>query len=448
MTTPILVGDLELTQPISDVELPPRDDGMQYGGVRLLVRMQGMPVGYVSILPDEVDATSVARAAWQQLSSSINQRRSQHGLSPITKLPLAGMPAETELAEEVNGRPAISIVLCTRDRPESLIVTLRGIATLRYTPFEIVVVDNAPSTDMTRAAFEAEFGNDPRFRYVCEPRPGSSCAKNRGIAESTADIVAFTDDDVRVDQWWLDGIVRGFEQADDVACVTGLVRTAVLDTVAQLYFDVRQDWGSSCERRIFDLVEHRHDSPLYPYSNVFGAGANFAMKRTALEQLGGFDEALGAGTLCGGGEDLDVFVRTVLAGHRLVYEPSAIVSHVHRAELSDLEKQMGTYGSGATAALTALVLRNRRARYELLSKLIIGAVRILAIGKRTKDQPTLPSGLVGKELRGMTRGPWLYLKARHKLRRSEYRLAESSVEDQHGVRTSSWRRSDPGKGHI
>ena len=428
------MGDLELTQPISDVELPAREDGLRYGGGRLLVRMQGMPVGYVSISPDEVDANSVARAAWRQLSSTINDRRSQHGLPPISELPLTGIPLEAELAEEVNGRPAISIVLCTRDRPESLILTLRGLATLRYEPFEVVVVDNAPSSGMTRAAFQAEFGNDARFRYIFEPRAGLSRARNRGVAESTSDIIAFTDDDVRIDQWWLDGIVRGFEQADDVACVTGLVRTAVLDTVAQLYFDVRQGWGSSCERRIFDLVEHRHDSPLYPYSNVFGAGANFAMARTALEQLGGFDEALGAGTLCGGGEDLDVFVRTVLAGHRLVYEPSAIVSHVHRAELSDLAKQMGTYGSGATAALTALVLRNRRARYALLSKVITGAVRILAIGKGTKDEPMLPSGLVGKELRGMTRGPWMYLKARRNLRKSGSRRPVSKAEDQCSVR--------------
>jgi len=432
--TPILVGELELAQPICDLELPAREDGVPYGGARLLVRMQGMPVGYVSILPEELDAASVARAVWRELSSTINARRSQHGLPTLSKLPLAGVPAEAELADEITGRPAISIVLCTRDRPESLIVTLRGLATLRYEPFEIVVVDNAPSSDMARAAFEAEFGNDARFRYISEPRPGLSRARNRGVAESTSDIIAFTDDDVRVDQWWLEGIVRGFEQADDVACVTGLTRAALLDTVAQLYFDLRQGWGSSCERRIFDLVEHRHDSPLYPYSNVFGAGANFAVTRTALEQLGGFDEALGAGTLCGGGEDLDVFVQTVLAGYRLVYEPSAIVSHVHRAELSDLAKQMGTYGSGATAALTALVLRDRRARYELLSKLVIGAIRIFGIGKQTKDQPTLPSGLVGKELRGMARGPWLYLKARHGLRRSASRLPEFNVKEHHSSR--------------
>ena len=49
MRPPILVGELELTEPISDVRLPVRDDGRTYNGVRLLVRMQRMPVGYVSL---------------------------------------------------------------------------------------------------------------------------------------------------------------------------------------------------------------------------------------------------------------------------------------------------------------------------------------------------------------------------------------------------------------
>ena len=65
---------------------------------------------------------------------------------------------------------------------------------------------------------------------------------------------------------------------------------------------------------------------MYPYSaGRFGAGANFAVSRTVLKEVGGFNEALGAGTPSGGGEDLNMFMRIVLAGHRLVYEPSAVV---------------------------------------------------------------------------------------------------------------------------
>jgi len=112
-----------------------------------------------------------------------------------------------------------------------------------------------------------------------------------------------------------------------------------------------------------------------------------------------------------------VFVRTVLSGHRLVYEPSAIIWHDHRANLQDLSRQMLAYGSGCTAALTALLLRSGKARRELPAKIITGATRVSAIGDRTKDNPVLPAGLAKREFHGMAAGPWLYFKSRRQLRR-------------------------------
>ena len=419
MEPPVLVGELELTEPIGDVKLPLRDDGRSYKGVRLLVRMQHLPVGYVYLSPDALDTASVRQAVWQQLSSAITAVRARYGLAALAALPGEGVAAESDLAGEITERPCVSVVLCTRDRPEGALVSLRGLTALCYEPFEIVLVDNAPGSEATRDAVLAEFGDDPRVRYVREPRPGLSCARNRGVAEANGEIIAFTDDDVRVDQWWLDGIVRGFGRSDDVACVTGLIPTAELDNEIQLYFDRRETWGSFMEGRIFDLTEHRDDSPLYPYSaGIFGAGANFAMTRAALRELGDFDEALGAGSPSRGGEDLEMFMRTILAGHRIVYEPSAIISHIPRADLTDLSRQMWAYGAGCTAALTAVVLRHRRARVEIARKAIVGVVRLASIGKRTGDDPALPSGLIGREYRGMLLGPWLYLRAYPGSRRS------------------------------
>jgi cellulose synthase/poly-beta-1,6-N-acetylglucosamine synthase-like glycosyltransferase len=419
METPVLVGELELTDRITDISLPVRADGERYQGVRLLVRMQRIPVGYASISRDELSATAVASHVWRQLGPAVNTRRSRVGLPALTTLSVNGLAREEALAEEVTHRPFVSVVINTRDRPDSALSTVRRLTSLCYQPYEVIVVDNAPSSNLTRDAIRQEFRDDPRLRYVREPRQGSSFAKNRGVAESSGDIIAFTDDDVIVDRWWLEGIMRGFGQAEGVACVTGLIPTARLENIAQLYFDRRQAWGTAFERRIFDLTEHRDSSPLYPYSaGIFGAGANFAMAREALTELGGFDQALGAGTRCGGGEDLDVFMRTILAGHRIVYEPSAIVAHVHRADLSDLSRQMRTYGSGCTAALTAVLLHNRRARVELPTKIIAGAIRVAKVSERTKGDASLPSGLLAEERRGMLRGPWLYLRTKLALRRS------------------------------
>ncbi len=417
MKAPIFVGELELTEPIRDIRLPGREDGLAYNGVRLLVRMQDTPVGYAFLPPDALGGPAVAGQIWRQLSGAINARRSSRGLDALGALPAGGLAAEEKLADRVTGHPLVTVVVCTRDRPEGAMVTVRGLTGLRYEPLEIVVVDNAPSSEATKTAIMAEFGGDPRVRYVREPRPGLSCARNCGVAAAAGEIVAFTDDDVRVDPSWLDGIVCGFGQADDVACVTGLVATAEIDNAIQLYFHHRSAWGTELSQRIFDLTDNRDDSPLYPYSaGIFGTGANFAMTKSALKELGPFDEALGAGSPCGGGEDLDMFMRVILAGHRLAYEPSAVVWHVHRAELSQLSRQMTAYGSGCTAALTAIVMRNPRALPGLAARTVTGLRRITAIGSRVQDNPALPSGLMHREVRGMLAGPWLYVKGRRQLR--------------------------------
>jgi glycosyltransferase involved in cell wall biosynthesis len=415
MQAPIFIDELELTAPIVDIQLPDRT-GLAYNGVYLLVRLEHVPVGYAFLQPDALDSTAIARQVWEQLSTAINAHYVRAGLPAIDDLPVGGLTFTVALEDGASDHPMVSVVVCTRNRPESILVTLRSLVAMHYRPFEIVLVDNAPNSDATRDAVLAAYGEDARIRYVRESRPGLSCARNRGLVEASADIVAFTDDDVTVDPWWLDGIVRGIRAAPDVACVTGMIATAQLENAEQLYFHLREEWGAVCERRIFDLVENREASPLYPYSpGIFGAGANFAVSRTIMKELGGFDEALGAGTVSGGGEDLEIFVRVILSGNRIVYEPAAIVSHFHRTDLAELTKQMRAYGTGCTAALTAIVLRVPQARRELPLRILHGVARIFTLNDRVKDNPTLPPGLMGREIRGLLAGPLLYLKGRRRI---------------------------------
>lgn len=417
MEAPIFIGQLELTEPIADIQLPGHPSGESYNGARLLVRMQRIPVGYVLVPFDSLSAPLLAQQVWRTLGSSINAKREGVGLKPLLEVPVSGIPEEQELTKEPTDHPLVSVVICTRDRPESLLRTLRDVAVLKYSPFEVIVVDNAPSSDATRDAVAAEFEGDHRFRYVREPRLGLSCARNRGLMESYADIVAFTDDDVRVDPWWLHGINSGFHAAPGVACVTGLIATAQIDNAVQLYFHTRAGWGESCERRLFDLTANRSDSPLYPYAvGAFGAGANFAISRVALKHVGSFNEALGAGSPCGGGEDLNMFMRVILSGHRLVYEPSAVVWHVHRADLAALSKQIRAYGTGCTAALAAIFLENGTARRELPRKVLAGVLHMFKLTDGVRDNQSLPPGLVKRELVGLLMGPLLYLKGKRSLR--------------------------------
>lgn len=416
MQAPIYTSELELTDPINNITLPPRDGGSSYNSVYLLVRLQGIPIGYAVLGAGSLDSDAIARQVWDQLSIVINSHCEKANMPTLNSLPIGGLRLAGTLEKDIREQPMISVVVCTRNRPDSILITLRSLLALNYPLFEIVLVDNAPSSDATKNAILAEYGSEPRIRYVREPRPGLSCARNRGLLEASADIVAFTDDDVTVDPAWLTGIVRGFNDAPNVACVTGMIRTAQLENAEQLYFHLREAWGTVCERRVFDLKENRDASSLYPYSGgIFGAGANFAVSRVLTKEIGGFNEALGAGTVSGGGEDLEMFMRIILGGGRIVYEPAAVVSHYHRADLTELAGQMWAYGTGNTAALTAILLRIPRARRELPLRVVHGILRIFTLNSRVSDNPTLPRGLMIREVTGLLAGPWLYLRARRRI---------------------------------
>jgi len=308
----------------------------------------------------------------------------------------------------------VTVVVCTRDRPQSLVRCLDAVAAVHYDAFEVIVVDNAPTTRETLEVVRERSGTGSRVRYVREPRPGLSCARNRGLAEARGELVAFTDDDVIVDPRWLDGVVRGFGRSPSVACVTGLVPSARLENAEQRYFDQRVSWAVSCAPRRYDRHTGTRESPLYPYAaGLFGTGANFAFRTAVLRDLGGFDEALGAGAPAGGGEDLDVFVRTILAGHELAYEPAAIVWHEHRIELGQLRRQLFNYGVGL-AAFATKYLSDRRTAADVLVRLPRGLRHLRGIARRAGRPAGLPRSVLTAELLGLAWGPVAYCLGRRR----------------------------------
>lgn len=274
--------------------------------------------------------------------------------SAIDALPSGRTPTDP-------GEQPVSIVVCTRERPEQLREALISIlactdSTSAAGNFEVVVVDNAPSTDATRSVVESF--SDPRVRYVLESRAGLSTARNAGLAAARHDIVAFTDDDVVVDRLWLRWLRRAFRDTPDAGCVSGLVPSGELRNDIQRYFDARVSWSKNLDRREFRLSEPPANLPLFPFCvGEFGTGANFAVRRSALLRLGSFDPALGVGTRTRGGEDIDIFVRILRAGQALVMEPSAVVWHRHRADLPALRAQAVGYGTGLGAWLAKIALQ-------------------------------------------------------------------------------------------
>ncbi|MGD9526212.1 MAG: glycosyltransferase family 2 protein [Dehalococcoidia bacterium] len=312
--------------------------------------------------------------------------------------------------------PSVTVAVCTRDRPKHLARSLECLARQGYPHYDVVVVDNAPTTDEA-ARVVSRYASRLRVRRVIEPRPGLSRAKNRAIREATGEFVAFIDDDETADSAWLEEIARALQQNPEADAVSGLIIPAELDTQAQLWFEQfgGHSKGRGCEPAV--LTSRTVHSPLYPLP-PFGAGGNAAVRRSSLERLGGFDEALGAGTLSRGAEDTLMFSQLLLSGATVVYWPSAFVRHLHYREYDGLRKQMSGYGRGLTAFYTALIARDPRVVVALV-KLAPRALRDVGVQAtdRTRDLGSpFPADLLRAERRGMLVGPPAYLWQRYRNR--------------------------------
>jgi GT2 family glycosyltransferase len=416
--------DLELSGDAAPRPVVPPTGAQTF--VRVLVRLHGEPLGYVTwLLADgNLDLAALLRVAWARYQERINDHLLREGLAPLDELmPYARAPAASGTCpNRVVSDELVSVVVCTRNRSAILADCLTRLRLLTYPHVEVIVVDNAPLDDSTRSVVDNVSATDQRFRYVVEPRPGLSCARNRGLAEARGAYVAYTDDDVSVDPGWIEGLLRGFQRRDDVGCVTGLVCTAGITSEAEAYFDARAAaWSTRLEAQVFDRRQQSDADPLYPYAgSTFGTGANFAFDRAVLLDLGGFDESLGAGTLTRGGEDLDIFVRVLAATRAVAYEPAAVVWHHHRADRAALLSQMFGYGTGLSAFATKCLVQ-RSTRWDVLRRVPAGLRRVCRIagqtGERLEGRAEPPKGVRRRELAGWVAGPVLYVRARGAVKR-------------------------------
>ena len=255
------------------------------------------------------------------------------------------------LGELMAGPPCdardVSLIICTRDRPDSLERCLRSLRRQRSAPGELIVVDN--SHDGSAAEICAAY---PNVVTVHEPRPGLSRARNAGLRAASLPLIAFTDDDVEPHPGWLSELVRAFRD-HDVDCVTGLVLPATLETDAQRDFQFALGaFGGSFVPLLFDERFFAETRPYGAHVWKIGAGANMAFRRSAFERAGLFDERLGAGA-SGCSEDSELWYRLLALGGSCLHEPRAVVFHHHRASRDELMDQVRVYMRGHVSALIA-----------------------------------------------------------------------------------------------
>jgi GT2 family glycosyltransferase len=425
--SPALMMEVELTKPLPAVSY----DG-QHDRAWILARLHGEPVGSC-VLP--LGATGLAPGElgallWPELREPVEARFAAAGLpqsGPLTSHGLKADPASWPFMirrrEVLASAPFISVVVCTKDRPDRLEACLHHLDRLEYPGFEVVVVDNSPAHDAVRVLVGTRPGG-VRYRYVAEPRGGLSWARNAGIAAAAGDIIAFLDDDEEPDHHWLAGIAGGFARGDDIGCVTGVILPVRLDTQVQDWFE--RSGGHSKGRGLSPAVFSRQgpQSPMFPLP-PFGAGGNMAFRREVLASIGGFDVAMGAGTPARASEDTLALTLVLLAGYRIAYEPAALVRHDHYAEMDGLERQLRGYGIGVAAYYTAL-LRHRPEVFPGLLKLLpsaAGYLRGANVAEAALDS-AIPARFRRAQRLGMLIGPAAYVRSLRRQARVAQRQAK------------------------
>lgn len=258
--------------------------------------------------------------------------------------------------------PAVTIVICTRNRGERLLTALDALSRIESRhPWDALMVDNA-STDNTADIIRSYRGLGDRLYYALAERQGLGAARDFAWRQARGAILAFTDDDCYPAPDFVDALVEVFEEHPETALVGG--RILLHDPGAvEMSIDTRTE-----------------AQDLAPYSFLKAAtyqGANMAIRRNALAKVGGFDPELGAGTPfpC---EDIDVAAALSWAGFKTRFDPRPVVYHDHGRNAEDIEALWRGYDAGRGAYYAKYLIRkDTRSAY------------LLGWGKRLFVRPSL-----------------------------------------------------------
>jgi GT2 family glycosyltransferase len=243
--------------------------------------------------------------------------------------------------------PHVSIVIPTHGRPAKLATCLHSLARQSFpaSAFEVIVVDDASPEPIDPAIGSHLPMRCTVFRV---PHGGPAAARNRGIAHSTARVVAFTDDDCEPDPVWLERLVSELEQSG----APGVGGTVVNALGHNRYAETSQL-----------LVSFLCDYYNGPSGARFFTSNNMAFEREALVSAGCFDERYQHAA----GEDRELCDRFASIGRPLAFAPDAVVRHAHDLSLTRFVRQHFTYGRGAWGFRRARASRNGKVEVEPLA---------------------------------------------------------------------------------
>lgn len=223
--------------------------------------------------------------------------------------------------------PFVSVIVCTRNRPESVRQTIQSILDNDYPHFELIVVDQSGKDRSHKLTQEIE-KLDPRIHYVPMNDRGLAKARNFGVSHSKGEILLMTDDDCLVPPDWISTACRIFNDHPEYAMILGSVYIQPSNRVSS------------------HLIFHDTEFTLPLFKPVqWGVGPNRALKREVFAVTGGLDDFLGVGGRIPGNEDSDFTYRVLKAGFRVFHSSQLKVTHVpeQKSSYHDLMKKIKGY---------------------------------------------------------------------------------------------------------
>ncbi len=243
----------------------------------------------------------------------------------------------------------LSIVISTYNNATSLERTLKSVAMqdADKSVWECIVVNNNSTDDTAErvAAFAKEYC-DVNVRLVDESQQGLSYARNRGIAESKGQFVAFIDDDETINEGFVSAYIDLFRNHG------AFVGSGALKVC---YETARPKWMSCYTEKMIANPLDLGSEIVTITSTITPTGGNMAFNREVFNLYGNFDTNLGRkGGELFGGEENDLFQRIRDLGERVFYTPHAVAyHHIADKKLTPEYFDKLSYGVGVSKRLRA-----------------------------------------------------------------------------------------------
>lgn len=231
----------------------------------------------------------------------------------------------------------MSVIIVTRNRPVQLSQCLHALNSNTESRFELIVIDESSRTVNTNIINELGPGFMNNHYYKLD-QIGKSKGLNFGIQNCGSSIIAFTDDDCIVDKNWLSIILNTFKTKPHIAGVFG--RT--------LPYQPERNKKLICPCTFGNLKSHLIITPSRHWESI-GFGNNMAFRKEVFEDLGGFKEWLGPGSIGSNAEDAEMALRVLSSGKKLYYNSQLIVYHNRWLSHQEYNKQQLSYICGETA---------------------------------------------------------------------------------------------------